>query len=322
MRISRKKLISEATQTGFRPEMLEKVLQLTVLLRALRAHPFLKDRIVLKGGTALNLFVFDLPRLSVDIDLNYVGAADRETMLAERPQLEQAINAVCDREGFAVRRMPGEHAGGKWHLRYESELTAGGNLQLDLNFIFRVPLWPVTLQTSCAIGSYAPVEFPILDKHELAAGKLAALMARHASRDLFDAHQLLMGHQFDRDRLRIAFVVYGALNRKDWRAVSADDISFEARELREQLLPLLRTDFLDGTEDTARWAARLVEESRESLNVVLPFTDREKTFLDRLLDGGEIDPSLLTDDDELQRRIAAHPGLLWKAQNVRQFRKS
>jgi predicted nucleotidyltransferase component of viral defense system len=131
--------MSEATQTGFRPEMLEKVLQLSALLRALRAHPFLKDRVVLKGGTALNLFVFDLPRLSVDIDLNYVGAADREIMLAERPLLEQAINAVCDREGFAVRRAPGEHAGGKYHLRYESEITAGGNLQLDLNFMFRVP---------------------------------------------------------------------------------------------------------------------------------------------------------------------------------------
>jgi hypothetical protein len=39
----------------------------------------------LKGGTALNLFHFDVPRLSVDIDLNYVGAIERDTMLAENP---------------------------------------------------------------------------------------------------------------------------------------------------------------------------------------------------------------------------------------------
>jgi hypothetical protein len=82
-------------------------------------------------------------------------------------------------------------------------------------------------------------------------------MARHASRDLFDVHQLLMGHEFDRNRLRIGFVVYGALNRKDWRTVTAEGISFEARELQEQLFPLLRTDFLDGVEDPARWATRL-----------------------------------------------------------------
>jgi hypothetical protein len=240
-------------------------------------------------------------------------------MLAERPQVEEAINAVCDREGFGVRRIPSEHAGGKWHLRYESDIATGGNLQLDLNYIFRVPLWPITVQDSCAVGSYVSVQFPLLDLHELAAGKLAALMARHASRDLFDSHQLLMGHQLDRDQLRLGFVVYGALNRKDWRTVSAADVNFKARELQDQLLPLLRADFLEGIEDTARWAARLVEECRGALSVVLPLADSEKEFLDRLLDHGEVEPALITGDDGLRDRIAAHPGLQWKAQNVRQF---
>jgi len=66
----------------------------------------------LKGGTALNMFVLDLPRLSVDIDLNYVGALDREGMLAERPRIEQAAQAVFSREGFTARRIPDEHAAG------------------------------------------------------------------------------------------------------------------------------------------------------------------------------------------------------------------
>lgn len=98
--------------------MLEKVALLLQLLDAVRSHPFLKDKLVLKGGTALNLFIFDVPRLSIDIDLNYVGAADRETMLAERPKVEEALQAVFSREGFTVRRVPTEHAGGKWQLRY------------------------------------------------------------------------------------------------------------------------------------------------------------------------------------------------------------
>ena len=320
MRISRTKLMAEASQTGFRPEMLEKVIQLVALLKAIKAHPYLRDRVVLKGGTALNLFIFDLPRLSVDVDLNYIGAADRETMVAERPRLEEAINAVCGREGLGVRRVPSEHAGGKWHLRYESDVAAGGNLQLDLNYVFRVPLWPATPRDSCKVGSYSAGQFPVLDMHELAAGKLAALMARHASRDLFDAHQLLRGPRFDRERLRLAFVVYGALNRKDWRTVSADEVDFAARELRDELLPLLRTDFLEGVGDAARWAARLVEECREALVLVLPLRDSEIAFLDRLLDYAEIASALITDDDALKERIAAHPGLRWKAQNVRQFK--
>ena len=70
MRFSRELLVQKAQETGFRPEILEKVLQLLHLLESFLSHPYLKDRIVLKGGTALNLFYFDVPRLSVDIDLN------------------------------------------------------------------------------------------------------------------------------------------------------------------------------------------------------------------------------------------------------------
>jgi len=84
----------EAEAIGFRPEALAKVIILLELLEGLCSHPFLKSRIALKGGTALNLFVFDAPRLSVDIDLNYIGAVEREKMIEERPKIEQAVQAV------------------------------------------------------------------------------------------------------------------------------------------------------------------------------------------------------------------------------------
>ena len=104
MKISPEKLAAEAETTGFRPDVLEKVAHLLGLLNALRSHPFLKEKLVLKGGTALNLFIFDVPRLSVDIDLDYVGAEDRAGMLAERPKVEQTVQAVFAREGFTVRQ--------------------------------------------------------------------------------------------------------------------------------------------------------------------------------------------------------------------------
>jgi predicted nucleotidyltransferase component of viral defense system len=113
MNLTPEALALEVVATGFGAEPLEKVFRLMALLDALNSHPFLKTRIALKGGTAINLFHFAVPRLSVDIDLNYVGAADRETMLAERPKVEQAVQAVCSREGLNVRRMPTEHAGAR-----------------------------------------------------------------------------------------------------------------------------------------------------------------------------------------------------------------
>jgi predicted nucleotidyltransferase component of viral defense system len=315
--LSREKLLDEAKATGFRPDMLEKAIRLLALLDALRTHPFLKGKLALKGGTALNLFVFEVPRLSVDIDLNYVGSDDREVMMADRPKVEQAITAVCQREGFEIRRMPDEHAGGKFSLRYQSALGAGGNLEVDINFLLRVPLWPVVEMPSFKVGSFRATKIPVLDLHELAAGKLAALVARHASRDLFDAHALLKHPDLDPDQVRIGFIVYGGLNRKDWREVSVAAIKFEQRELEEQLLPLLRGEAYEAWRGSA---ARLMKECRKQMKMVLPLRKNEKFFLDRLLDHGEILPKLLTDDASMAERIGEHPGLRWKALNIRKHK--
>jgi len=320
MKISKEQLVRESASTGFRLEILEKVGYLLHLLETFQSHPFLKGRLVLKGGTALNLFLLDLPRLSVDIDLNCVGAEDREQMLAERPKIESAISAVCSREGFAIRRIPEEHAGGKWQLRYNSAFGQGGNLELDINFMFRVPLFPTILMDSRKVGVYQAMQIPVLDIHELAAGKLAALLSRKAGRDLFDAHQLLLRNDIDMTKLRTSFVTYGAMSRKDWRTVSVDDVGFEANELANMLIPVLSSNVLERLGSIENWAVQYVEETRNALGAVLPFEHRELEFLDRLLDHGEIVPNLLTEDMELQKRIQAQPMLEWKAQNVRQFK--
>jgi hypothetical protein len=60
---------------------------------------------------------------------------------------------------------------------------------------------------------------------ELAAAKLAALLARSASRDLFDARELLQRGALDRERLRLGFVVHGGANREDWRSITLTDVN-------------------------------------------------------------------------------------------------
>jgi len=323
MRLSRERLLDEAGATGFRAEILEKTVQLVSLLEALSAYPALRGRWALKGGTALNLFCFNLPRLSVDADINYVGAASREEAMADRPHVERAMQAVYEREGFAVRRMPAEHAGGKWRLRFGAATGGDANLEVDLNFLLRVPMWPVESRDSVPVGSFSAARIPVLERHELAAGKLAALLSRRASRDLFDSHILLTrmpGEPLDRERLRLAFVVYGGLNRKDWRTVSSSDIDFTQEELQDQLVPVLSTVDARGVARDPEWASRLVEETRAALSIVLPLSGGEMEFLTRLLDDGEIAPDILTNDSEMQERIRANPGLQWKALNVRRHR--
>ena len=320
MRISPESLVAEAGATGFRADVLEKAAHLLGLLKAIRSHPLLGGKLALKGGTALNLFVFNVPRLSVDIDLNYVGAQSREAMLQERPRIEGAMQAVFSREDFEVRRMPEEHAGGKWSLRYATASGQSGGIDVDLNYMYRVPLWPVTTMDSHSLGSWRATGIPVVDIHELAAGKLTALLARQKARDLFDSRLILSIEGLDFERLRTAFVVYGAMNRKDWRMVSAEDVSFDPRELSGQLLPALRTGGIQGIE-AASYGGMLVNECREALSALLPFNDAERAFLDLLLDEGKIDATILTSDKTLQERIQVQPLLEWKAQNVRRHNR-
>lgn len=90
--------------------------------------------------------------------------------------------------------------------------------------------------------------------------------------------------------------------------------------MTRELLPLLRTP-LPNNENPHEYGSRLVKECQQALNAVFPFVDREIEFLNYLLDKGEIDPSLLTSDADLQDRIKQHPLLEWKALNVRQYKR-
>lgn len=320
MKFSPSEVLQAAEATGFKAEMVEKVLHLLNLLNTLNSHQFLKGKWVLKGGTALNMFRLDLPRLSVDIDLNYIGALDREEMLAERPKIEQAAQAVFSREGFSTKRVPDEHAGGKWRLSYQSFTGQSGNLEVDMNFMFRQPLWDIQPTDSHPLGDFQSKSIPVLDIHELAAGKLAALLARGQARDLFDCHRIFSMDDLEKDQLRVAFVTFGGMNRKDWRNVSSEDVDFDAAELTRVLIPTLHVRETKGQVSPAEYGTRLVRECREGLSAVLPFTDSERAFLDLLLDRGEIDPTLLTADTSLQQRIRSQPLLEWKALNVKRHK--
>ena len=130
-----------AAQTGYRPDTLEKVLRLLELLDEIAQDPVLSQRLALKGGTALNVFYLDLDRLSVDIDLNYVGALDLAAMERERPEVDAAIDRLFASQGHGVRRQPTGHAGGKWLARNASALGGNASLELALNYMARQPLF-------------------------------------------------------------------------------------------------------------------------------------------------------------------------------------
>ncbi|MDF1655630.1 MAG: nucleotidyl transferase AbiEii/AbiGii toxin family protein [Coxiellaceae bacterium] len=312
--ITEQELRFEAETKGYRPEILEKVYRLLGLLDIFMATPYLKKRLVLKGGTAINLFcTANLPRLSLDIDFNYVGSIDRQVMLAEKVAIKRVILDLCRRQGYTLYRNPGAHAGGKMILIYTSLLGANGRLELDLNYLYRRALWPVQWMQSK--GWMKSVGVNVLDIHELAAGKLCALLEREAARDLYDSHNLLTQWGLDNKKLRQTFTVYAGMRKGSWRQINVDMIQYSVKGIRNKLIPVLRRDIIPGTTYALieRWADDLVTSCKQAFQSILPFNEPEKDFLQSIEEYGEIRPEFLSADEVFCEAVSNHPALRWRA---------
>lgn len=123
-----------ADATGFDPVQLEKVIRLRQLLIEFRKHPFLRERLVLKGGTAVNLFYLELARLSVDIDLNYIGQLGREEMQRERPDIVKAAEQISKSLGYKVQRSADDYALNEWFLTYQNHAAVSIKFKSRLIF--------------------------------------------------------------------------------------------------------------------------------------------------------------------------------------------
>jgi predicted nucleotidyltransferase component of viral defense system len=80
-----------AEELGYVRDTLEKVYRLADILEYLNTNPLLRESLALKGGTAINLTIFNLPRLSVDIDLDYLKADSKDDMLQNREVINSTI---------------------------------------------------------------------------------------------------------------------------------------------------------------------------------------------------------------------------------------
>lgn len=312
--ISKKNLMKDAKTNHYKPEILEKVYQLLSVLNDLVSNPYLREKIVLKGGTALNLFYFDkIPRMSVDIDLNYIGQLDRNSMLEERPVLTDAINKIFLQKQFELDRNPNRHAGSKMIWRYGSILGQKGNLEVDLNYMYREPLWPI-LWLLPKLNYSGAVEIPVLDIHELAAGKLSALFSRNVSRDLFDAHHLLVNSKLNAQKLRLSFVIYLSMTEIKLSNLNKDYLDYDLTDIRNKLLPVLHQENLPRKpSDIKKWAITILKELQESLHQLLPLKNSEIDFIMQVRDGN-IRPELITNDKKLTEVIKTHPAISWIAQ--------
>jgi len=179
-----------AAETGFQIGPLEKVTRLGELASHIARHTILGKLLALKGGTALNLFFGPPRRLSIDLDLNYIGHTEREKMLQDRPRVEAAVEELSKRLGYRVQRSADAFAGRKFFLIYRSVLSQNDRVEIDLNFIFRVPFAGIVPLQLWQPGELDRPDVQVVGLMELIIGKLLALLDRGAIRDVWDVAYL------------------------------------------------------------------------------------------------------------------------------------
>jgi predicted nucleotidyltransferase component of viral defense system len=164
--------------------------QVDLLLRVL---PLVASEPVfaLKGGTAINMFEHNMPRLSVDIDLTYLPLNDRAVAMQEIAQALERIRMRIEKSGSGVQTRMLRQAGAQ-----ETKIICineRAQIKIEVNTIIRGHLFPVRLmdiaeEVEAEFGRF--VSMPVVSRQELFGGKLCAALDRQHPRDLFDVYQL------------------------------------------------------------------------------------------------------------------------------------
>jgi predicted nucleotidyltransferase component of viral defense system len=262
---------------------------------------FADGTFALKGGTAINLFIRDMPRLSVDLDLVLPDhRLPREAALA---RINEALRQSAERlnaRGFQTRAVAAADAG-------ETKLLvrrSGIEVKIEVNFVMRGTVHPVRMAGLTPLARdtlMADLEIPVASLEDVYGGKLVAAMDRQHPRDLFDVMQLF-AHEGVTPGIRRAFVVYLASHN---------------RPVHEVLYPLLRDIRLDyersfrgmtaepvALEGLLAARARMVQELQAGLDL------DERRFLLSLVEG-QPDWSMLG-----IAHVEHLPGIQWKLRNL------
>ena len=254
-----------ANQTGFRSGPLETVFRLAQLLGAIDAR--FGNELSLRGGTALNLLHLDVPRLSVDIDLDYVGTADAEQARQRRPELLAELEALADAAGYEPTQERASYSMAHLRLPYVDADSRPAFLKLDINFIDRVPvLPPQRLPVRHLFGDDLRVsEMQTFASAELAAAKTIALARRALARDLFDVAMLAELPGIDDELLRTVLVVRGAGYPPPSPAAFSDEVVQRVgpARWRSEVLALVRRPVPISLETAREQAARFVRRATE-----------------------------------------------------------
>jgi predicted nucleotidyltransferase component of viral defense system len=312
MQLDKIALGKKAKELGFVRDTLEKVYRLADILTFFEQDELLSCSLALKGGTAINLTIFDLPRLSVDIDLDYCKNIAREDMLADRDIIKNKIEKYMTANGYALSaKSKFYHALYSYVYEYTNHGGSKDNIKIEINYMLRCHVIAPSRKEVHLPWDDSDSTFTVLtlDKTEILAAKTVALLSRAAARDLYDMHNVAKNDLFSQintDLYRKCVVFYSAIGAEH----PPRDFSFESfahisqMQIKKDLDPVLRK----GERFDLKAAKSKV---RNFLLPVLVPTDAEKEFWNSFRNKKYL-PDLIFGDSIEYKNVENHPMALWK----------
>ncbi len=279
------------------------------LLLSILPHVAKENSLALKGGTAINLFVRDMPRLSVDIDLTYINwEDDRATALQN---ISDALGRIEDRikaaiPEISVTRVPPEQ-GQDVKLNCQ---TKQAHVKIEVNTTTRGIIFPVrkmqvvdTVQND--FKKFAAIN--VVSQGELFGGKICAALDRQHPRDLFDIYHLLMNEGIS-EEIKLGFITFLLSHARPMGELIRPHLLDQHEAFENQFAGMTVTPFYYNTYEAVR--ERLIAEIFQSL------TDDDRKFLVSFKKGVPL--WNLIPIDNLQHL----PAVRWKLQNVQNLLKN
>lgn len=305
----------QAKELGFVRDTFEKVCRLADVLKFIESDEILSNCLALKGGTAINLTIFNLPRLSVDIDLDFSENVDREKMFESREIIYNRITKYMLANGYILsEKSKYYHALDSFIFQYQNAGGMRDNIKIEINYIMRSHIFPVTRRKVYLPWLSEELSVLSVDPMEIFASKITALLNRAAPRDLYDIYNLLKFELFnetEQDMLHRCIVFYLCIGSDKIQK----EFTFENFEkmpqnkIKTDLLPVLRF----GTYFDLKSSR---EKVLDYLKKILKFTPQDIDFIDSF-SVGKYKPELIF-EDAILKNIISHPMAIWKCNKIKE----
>ena len=313
-RFEKKQLEAAAKEQGFTRDAYEKVMRLVGILRFLSADKDLNQYLALKGGTAINLTMFALPRLSVDLDFDFSENLPRKSMLEKRDAIVSILSRYMSVEGYILNpKSKTAHSLDSFVYSYTASGGSNDNLKLEINYSLRSHVLPICKNSLVAPIDVTSFKLRVVSPIEIYAGKTVAFLNRGAARDLYDVFGMISKELFRGDDLvllRKCVVFYAAISGRNPITLNSR-IAFPVitpQMIKTDLNPMLRISEYFNVEVAnkcvSEWLSDLLILNKEELGF-------GKEFLE-----GKYQPELLFDDPEILERIKDHPMAIWRVSRI------